>query len=474
VEAHAPLDSVLESLTGDIVIMGGYRGSVLRSSQPPYRQLWVPVKVGLNIRKVNLEVGLDTEDEETMEQHIFASGMLQNIGPVDISKRLFKKLRECENARQGKLRVHDYGYDWRLSPHLLSRKLVEFLEKLPSNQPDVPPEKRGALVIAHSLGGIITRHAVNRRPELFSGVLYAGTPQRCINILGPVRNGDAVLLNEKVLTAQVNFSLRTTFVFLPEDGFCFVDKHTGKEYPIDFYSVDDWIKYRLSPCVSEPALPPLLPKTSTTFAPLRSLSGSFSNLPLRGRSNSDTKKPPTSTQQPLSDAIRKAEITKDRTLAPQILSSSSNQDDAAAASPKTKTRNIAYLARVLAETKRFRAELAHDPAHQLSNRYPPIAVLYGKDIPTVYAARVSGGRDAIPCADAYDDLAFHSGDGVVLAREAMPPAGYEIARGGRVSCDRGHITLLGDLAAVGRALEAVVRGRRKGIGLGDGGGGKVL
>lgn len=449
--------------------MGGYRGSVLRSSQPPHRQLWVPVKVGLNIRKVNLEVGLDPEDEETMEKHIFASGMLQNIGPVDISKRLFKRLRECDNARQGKLRVHDYGYDWRLSPHLLSRKLVSFLEKLPSNQPDVPTEQRGALVIAHSLGGLITRHAVNQRPDLFSGVLYAGAPQRCINILGPVRNGDAVLLNEKVLTAQVTFSLRTTFVFLPEDGFCFVDKFTGEEYPIDFYNVDDWIKYRLSPMVSEPALPPLLPKATTTFAPLRSLSGNF---PLRNRSNSDTKKPHSLPRNPIQDAARKIEISKDRTLAPQMASSSSSSTTAtqpgAPSTTNSTARNIAYLRRTLAETKRFRSELSHNPSHRSSNLYPPISVLYGKEIPTVYAARVSGGREAIPCADAYDDLLFHSGDGVVLAREAMPPAGYEIVRGGRVSSDRGHITLLGDLAAVGRALEAVVRGRRKGIGLGLG------
>lgn len=452
--------------------MGGYRGSVLRSAQPPHRQLWVPVKVGLNIRKVNLEVGLDPEDEETMEERIFASGMLQNIGPVDISKRLFKRLRECDNARQGKLRVHDYGYDWRLSPHLLSRKLVSFLEKLPSNQSDVPTERRGALVIAHSLGGLITRHAVNQRPELFSGVLYAGAPQRCINILGPVRNGDAVLLNEKVLTAQVTFSLRTTFVFLPEDGFCFVDKSTGEEYPIDFYNVDDWIKYRLSPMVSEPPLPPLLPKSSgNTFAPLRSLSGTF---PLRNRSNSDPKR--SNDHHLIPNPVRKAEITKDRTLAPQMASSSSpaprssSPSRAQPDSPQTASstgRNIAYLRRTLAATKLFRSELVHNPSHQCRNLYPPISVLYGKEIPTVYAARVSGGRAAIPCADAYDDLLFHSGDGVVLAREAMPPAGYEIVKGGRVSSDRGHITLLGDLAAVGRALEAVVRGRRKGIGLGD-------
>lgn len=469
--AHAPLDSVLESLTGDIVILGGYRGSILRSTKPPHRQLWVPVKVGLNIRKVNLEVGLDPEDEENMEEHIFASGMLQHIGPVDISKRLFKKLRDCDNAKKGLLRVHDFGYDWRLSPHRLSRKIIEFLEKLPSNQPGVPVENRGALVIAHSLGGMLTRHAVNQRPELFSGVLYAGAPQRCINILGPLRNGDAVLLNEKVLTARVNFSLRTTFVFLPEDGFCFVDKHTGEPYLVDFYNVDDWIKYRLSPCVSDPALPPLSHKGSVSFGrPLRSLSGSFPTLPLRGRSNSDGKKHDSPTRHPLQETVRKAEITKDRTLAPQMLSSSSTNDaqqqlSSTPDTPSDRARNIAYLRRTLAQTKAFRAELAHNPSHEAANIYPPIAVLYGKDIPTVYAARVNAG--GIPHADAYDDLVFHSGDGVVLARESMPPAGYEIVRGGRVSSDRGHITLLGDLSAVGRALEAIVRGRRKGIGLGS-------
>jgi hypothetical protein len=467
-----PLDAVLESLTGDIVIMGGYRGSVLRSAKAPHRRLWVPVKVQLGVRKVNLEVGLDPEDEEKMEESIIADGMLKNIGPVDISKRLFKKLRECENARTGKLRIHDYGYDWRLSPHLLSRKLVEFLEKLPSNQPGVPKEQRGALVIAHSLGGVITRHAVNQRPELFSGVLYVGVPQRCINILGPLRNGDAVLLNEKILTAQVNFSLRTTFVFLPEDGFCFVDKVTKEEYRVDFYNVDDWIKYRFCPCVSEPALPAL--SRSSTFGSLLSLSDSLSNLPLRSRSSTQSKK-----HNPLTSTATEAThpLAKDCTLAPQMNSTSatnSSSDTTPTASTSkarpitsssTRARNIAYLTRTLAETKRFRSELAHNPSHQASNIYPPLAVIYAKDIPTTYGAAVAG-REGIACADAYDDLLFASGDGVVLAREAMLPEGYELVKGGRVCTDRGHITMLGDLVAVGKALGAVVRGRGKGIGLG--------
>jgi hypothetical protein len=183
--ALTAFDRALESLTGDVVIMGGYRGSILRSTKTN-RQVWVPVKVGLNIRKVDLEVGLNPEDEEQMPETIYPSGMLQNIGPVDISKRLFKRLSECENARNGNLRIHDYGYDWRLSPHLLSRQLTKFLDKLPSNTAKDGP---GALVIAHSLGGLITRHVVNNRPELFSGVVYAGVPKSCVNILGPLRNG---------------------------------------------------------------------------------------------------------------------------------------------------------------------------------------------------------------------------------------------------------------------------------------------
>lgn len=42
--------------------------------------------------------------------------------------------------------------------------------------------------------------------------------------------------------------------------------------------------------------------------------------------------------------------------------------------------------------------------------------------------------------------------------------------------DRGHVSMLGDLVAVGKALEAVVRGRRKGIGMGwvDGDGEEVV
>jgi hypothetical protein len=126
---------------------------------------------------------------------------------------------------------------------------------------------------------------------------------------------------------------------------------------------------------------------------------------------------------------------------------------------------IAYLRRTLAETKKFKQELHFKPELSESNRYPPLALIYGKSIPTVYGAKVDG-LEGIPCSDVYDNLAFASGDGVCLAKEAMLPDGYKAVNGGRISSDRGHVTLLGDLNAVGRALEALVKGRVKGIGKG--------
>ena len=83
----------------------------------------------------------------------------------------------------------------------------------------------------------------------------------------------------------------------------------------------------------------------------------------------------------------------------------------------------------------------------------------------MYGARVSS-REQIKHEDAYDDLAFAAGDGVVLASASMLPPSYRIIRGGLVESERGHVSLLGDLQGVGKCLLALVKGRKEGVGLG--------
>ncbi|KAI5844456.1 hypothetical protein DFP73DRAFT_477869 [Morchella snyderi] len=419
--AISPALEALDSVTGDVVIMGGYRGSILRDKTAGNRRVWIPLKVGFNLRKINLEVGLDLEDEENMKDKIVPSGMLTNIGPVDISKKLLKRLRS--NADAHGRRVHEWGYDWRLSPELLSKKLITFLEGLERNSGNLEGggQRKGALVIAHSLGGLITRHAMNQRPDLFSGVVFAGTPQTCVNILGPLRNGDAVLMNSKVFTAQVNFTLRTSYAFLPENGECFVDRNTGKPLLLDFFNVKTWQDYCLSPCVS-------------TFTPYAAPSTSTSVLGT------------------LSAFTSTADLSKDRSIAPQTSSTSSTGADQHPTLPLSRT--IPYLERTLAETLRFRKALEYNPEKEAL--YPPQAVLYSKTSPTVRGAKVDG-LEGIKRADAYVDLLFGAGDGVCLAKKAMLPDGYRCAK--RVAVDRGHIGLLGDLEGVGKCVDALVKAR---------------
>lgn len=467
--SHPHFQKALSQLDGDIVILGGYRGSILRSAKPPHRQLWVPIKVGLNIRKVDLEVGIEKGSDERAKKKVIPGGMLTHIGPVDISRRLFKRLRHCENARSGKLRVHDYGYDWRLDPNYLSKQLQQYLQDLPCNQPGVPRDQRGATVIAHSLGGLIVRHAVNQRPDLFRGVIYAGVPQTCVNILGPLRNGDEVLLSSRVLTAQVNFTIRTSFALLPLSGRCFFDKNTREEYPVDFFDPQTWIDYRLSPCIARP-LPPLVkqPEPAGLTSYVTSMAKALPSFSVPGRRNSVRTKPtspdakhvaqfggaaePESMNQQGGSgaAVADGNIDTNSTDAPSISTTVTLPREAA----------LDYLTRTLASVKRFKVDLAHKP----TQTYPPIGVIYGKSTPTVFGAKVDG-REGIKHADAYDELAFASGDGVVLARAAMLPEGYQAVRGGTVSSERGHITLLGDLEAVGRCLNAVIKGRRRGDGV---------
>lgn len=466
------LEQALERLTGDLVVMGGYRGSVLRSAKPPNRQLWVPIKVGLNIRKVDLEVGLQPEDEENMRDYIFASEMLSHIGPVDMGRRLLKRLRACKNAQNGTLRIHDYGYDWRLSPHLLSRRLVEFLERLPSNADAKTRHERGAIILAHSMGGLITRHAVNQRPELFRGVVYAGVPQHCINILGPLRKGDEVLLSSNVLTAQVNFTFRSSFLLLPEDGKCFIDTRTREEYPVDFFDVQDWKQYAWSPCIA-PSLPPAHPpETKTLLGSMADMLPSFSFFAVPSRKSSVPRS--RDEKSSFADAANTASIKANdvanaasaRSLDPQMGPSSTAPDNGNTPQSTIPLPDaLAYLERTLGQTIAFKSEMAHNLLHTSNNRYPPLGVLYATNTPTVAAARVTS-RDGIRCMDAYDDLQFGSGDGVCLARAAMLPPGYVYAKGGRVRTERGHVGLLGDLEAIGKLLTAVEEDRRKGVGLG--------
>jgi Lecithin:cholesterol acyltransferase len=420
----------------DVVILGGYRGSILRDVKARKR-VWVPlVKAGLNIRKADLSIPLEDGAEECTEETIIPDGILSKIGPIDFCSHLIDKLKTLQ--RHGKCRLHIFGYDWRVSLHIASRKLQEFLERLPSNI----HSKQGALVIAHSMGGLVAHHAMQMRPELFQGTVYAGTPfEHCVGILGPLKRGDSLLANREILSAEVNFSMRSSFVFLPFSGQCFYDRRTREKYLMDFFNYNTWLEWGLSPCVSDVGEKP---KTASFSAePYSETSSTLSKdiEPINSRSRSFE------TRSFNADAAKFLET--------HLFSVFENVPKAATKPKFDRADAITYLQRTLAGAKQFKNELEFDP----SKEYPPLAVVYSNTTATVRGALVDGPEDIR--AGNWWDFTYGPGDGVVLAKSAQLPEGF--SRCVKVRSQRGHIQLLDDLKAVGTAIEGVILAREAGF-----------
>lgn len=139
----------MKRLEGNVVVLGGYRGSILRDKAG--KRLWIPLRVGFGLRKANLALGLSDSDELNSEDTVIPGKMLMAVsGFIDLGKRLKDKLKSLEHESSGSengLKFHSWGYDWRRRLELSSAELILYLEKLKEEG-----NGQGATVIAHSVG----------------------------------------------------------------------------------------------------------------------------------------------------------------------------------------------------------------------------------------------------------------------------------------------------------------------------------
>lgn len=188
---------------------------------------------------VILILGPRCEDELQAADLIYLDGMLRSIGPFDILKRFIKKLDN------GKTTVGNFGFDWRVSIDLSTDRLIDALELL------LADTWRKTIVVAHSMGGLVVHGTMQRRPDLFRGLVYAGFPSEYLNIIGLLRDGDSVMFSDRIFTFETNFMMRLTYWFLSLSGRVFINKHTGKNYDLDFFDPETWVAYNLNPLVAE-------------------------------------------------------------------------------------------------------------------------------------------------------------------------------------------------------------------------------
>ncbi|KAI5957107.1 hypothetical protein KGF54_000035 [Candida jiufengensis] len=483
-------ESIYDRIDGNIVIMGGYRGSILRDTKTKKR-IWIPLKAGFHLKKIDLLLGPNKEDELNAEEKLYPDGILKNVGPIDICKKLIKKLDSNPNVN-----IKEFGYDWRLGGDYVSSKLEKFLS-------DIYEETgKPTLVIAHSMGGLMAHGTMQKNPKLFRSIIYVGSPSECLNILGPIRFGDSVILSDKILTFETNFMMRSSFVFLPLNGETFYNKNTKEHYVIDFFNPDNWVEYNLNPLVAEKRKiaaenaekQKKLLSTSTsgslsslnhnsnhnsvdsqigkkssspssslslvsnsTFPSINSISSTFSkiyrssSLKKNSKTSNNLSSPPSSsppTTSPLTSTNSNPNNPNDQAVPEQEHYSFSFAD------------SYRYLTETLESTKEYVLSLNHDP--QKAAEYPPMAIVYGNTIPSVRGSVVTSRQD-IKDGNYYEFFYGH-GDGVIHQKWLMPEKKgftfYDNSTGkgeivGKFASPAAHVNLLTDFDAIGKGLNAV-------------------
>lgn len=461
VRKERPYEAVYSELDGPIVVMGGYRGLILREKMTG-RRAWVPLKAGFKLRNVNLLLGPTRDDELRATDLIYSDGVLKNIGPFDICKRFIKKLDN------GRTTVKEFGYDWRLSLDLLAAELIKTLESLKKKT------GRTSIVVAHSMGGLVAHGALQLRPDLFRGLLYVGVPSECLNILGPIRYGDLVMFSDLILTYETNFMMRSLYAFLPLSGRVFANERTGEWYDLDYFDPETWVEYNLNPLVSSTRRrheeESKLPHTETdVLSPPSSLEASgLSLLPPLSPMGSLTLISSRIKLPQISITRKTRRITnlqmqkrsKGGMVSPHVVEDDSDK------LAISFSEAYAYLADTLKRTKEWLLGLEY--REELASKYPPLAVVYGDKVPSVRGSYVNSRQDIRD--GSYYHFFYGRGDGVVHQKWLLPenkgfkmhdPKTGEGHIVGKFASSFGHVNLMGDIEAMADGLHAIVEADKK-------------
>ncbi|PWN45528.1 hypothetical protein IE81DRAFT_194207 [Ceraceosorus guamensis] len=512
-----------DNIEGNVVIMGGYRGSVLRDAETG-QMLWIPIKVGVGLRRPTLELDLDVQAEANSEELVVPGESLMGIGRlVDMGGRLASRIE----AGKKRPTVHSWGYDWRLSLHRSSKRLRDFLTKLYEESHTEESKRQGATVVAHSMGGLVALHALAQtsNPNIFDKLILASTPfAGTANILGPFRYGDAALFNDEVCSPRATFSFRSSFGLLPRDGRCF-ESEDGKPFDLDFFDPNVWDDLGLTPCLEAGRFKeyqarvqcegktqlPALDEHQSSEASVGSqradraqsndvgLDGGL-DLQLAGKASfpkggQAVAKAVQGTAEASRNIAETSKMIKDESLNAMPIASAQNgvpttKEEAkkktyaaeAASTAPSEEETWAYLVRTLDETRRFHKELEEgfDEARLNDGQYPPIAILASGRTPTVRGALVrtenapseqssetESWKIGVRAGD-YSRMLYEPGDGVITLRSAMDlPGSWSklLVRGegklGEHHTSHRHVTLLSDVQGIGRCVEQCRLARAK-------------
>lgn len=217
-----------------MVFIHGIKGSVLKDAQGGIH--WFTAWQALGLTVPDLRLPLRWSDDVQQRDGLTATTPLETVALHDVYAPFLKWAAASGRA------FHPFAYDWRRDNLETTAEFIQFLDK-------VSRESAGAKiqVVAHSMGGLIAFAAVNRRPELFHSVLFAGVPfGPSISFLEDMHSGTANGFNSRILSPQVLFTFPSIYTLFPADSKeSGLADSNGNRIIHDWFSADDWERQRL-------------------------------------------------------------------------------------------------------------------------------------------------------------------------------------------------------------------------------------
>lgn len=232
-ERQQPSTSARHSLP-PVVFIHGIKGSTLSDGQGNRR--WLTSWQALGFASPDLTLPLKWDGDIQQRDELVSGAPLRKVTWVDIYAPFLDWAEASGRA------FYPFAYDWRRDNLENVDKFLAFLERVSDQH-----QGAKAQIVAHSMGGLISFVALNRRPDLFHSVLFAGVPfGHSISLFQDLHAGTANGLNSRILSLQVMFTFASPYFIFPLDRTSsrLVDEK-GNGILHDWYSAEDWEHHKL-------------------------------------------------------------------------------------------------------------------------------------------------------------------------------------------------------------------------------------
>jgi len=217
-----------------IVFIHGIKGAKLVNPEGSlrYLSLWQ----GLGFSTSSLALPMQFIDGKQQRDDLRVDEILDKVGPVGLYNSFM------DEAAKFQVPFTAFTYDWRRENLESVDAFIKFLEATKAKYGNLKVN-----VIAHSMGGLITLTALNRRPDLFERVVFVAVPFiGGIGLMPELHAGRSTGWNRSILSPPTLITFPSFLSVFPLQCDRLLDKN-NKTIAVDLYDSSDWQRLKLGP-----------------------------------------------------------------------------------------------------------------------------------------------------------------------------------------------------------------------------------